>query len=238
MCSSDLCYDGAPEVTDVIRNVCAEKGVPLRCVDFARLTPLSDSLDGQVFLWDGEEYELALLGEHQLHNAATVLNVLDVLEERGWNISQEAVKKGLKTVKWPARLEILGRDPLFILDGGHNPQCAEALARSLDKYLNGKRAVFLLGVLADKDYPAMMDMMIPYASKFICLTPDSPRALSADDLAKFFREEKGAESIAAASFAQGISLAVSEAGKNGTVVCFGSLYLAGHIRSEYNKMHK
>ncbi len=130
-----VCYDGAPSVTEVVKEVCREKGVALKCVDFARLIPLEASLEGQKFLWDGEEYELALLGDHQLHNAATVLNVVEALKERGWKIPPEAVKEGLKTVKWPARLELLGRKPLFLLDGGHNPQCAEALAAALDKYL-------------------------------------------------------------------------------------------------------
>ena len=231
-----VCYDGAPEVTEVVKGVCEDLDVPLRCVDFSRLTPLSESLDGQVFLWDGEEYKLALLGEHQLHNAATVLNVIEALEERGWNVPLEAVKEGLATVKWPARLEILGRKPLFILDGGHNPQCAEALAKSLDKLLTGKKAIFLLGVLADKDYPTMMDMMIPYAEKFICLTPDSNRALPAEKLAEFFRE-KDCEAKAADSFVDGIKIAVKEAGEDGIVVCFGSLYLAGHIRTEYGKLY-
>ena len=233
-----VCYDGAPEVTEVVSRVCEDLDVPLKCVDFARLTPLSEDLDGQKFLWDGEEYELALLGEHQLHNAATVLNVIDALEERGWVIDQEAVKNGLKTVKWPARLEILGRHPLFILDGGHNPQCAEALANSLNRLLGGRKAVFLLGVLADKDYPTMMDMMIPFASKFITLTPDSTRALSAEGLADFFKNEKGVDAQSAPDFKTGIELAVKEAGEDGIVVCFGSLYLAGHIRTIYKQIYK
>ena len=232
-----VCYDGAPVVTEVIKSVCKEKDVPLRCVDFSRLTPVSESLDGQKFLWDGKKYDLALLGEHQLHNAATVLNVIEALKERGWKVTAKAIKEGLKTVKWPARLEILGRKPLFILDGGHNPQCAEALANSLDKLLGGRKATFLLGVLADKDYPTMMDMMMPYAAEFVCLTPDSRRALPAKDLAEWFRN-KGAKAEAADDFVSGIKIAEKKAGKNGTVVCFGSLYLAGHIRTEYAKLHK
>ena len=232
-----VCYDGAPVVTEVIKGVCKEKNVPLRCVDFSRLTPVSESLDGQKFLWDGKKYDLALLGEHQLHNAATVLNVIEALKERGWKVTAKAVKEGLKTVKWPARLEILGRKPLFILDGGHNPQCAEALANSLDKILGGRKAIFLLGVLADKDYPTMMDMMMPYAEEFVCLTPDSGRALPAKDLAEWFRN-KGAKAEAAEDFVSGIKTAEKKAGKDGIVVCFGSLYLAGHIRVEYAKLHK
>ena len=232
-----VCYDGAPEVTEVVKGVCAEKDVPLRCVDFSRLTPVSETLEGQKFLWDGKKYDLALLGEHQLHNAATVLNVIEALKERGWKVTAKAIKEGLKTVKWPARLEILGRKPLFILDGGHNPQCAEALANALDRLLGGRKAIFLLGVLADKDYPTMMDMMIPYAEEFVCLTPDSGRALPARDLAEWFRN-KGAKAEAADDFVHGIKLAEKKAGKNGIVVCFGSLYLAGHIRTEYGKLHK
>ena len=231
-----VCYDGAPSVTEVVKEVCREKGVALKCVDFARLIPLEASLEGQKFLWDGEEYELALLGDHQLHNAATVLNVVEALEERGWKIPPEAVKEGLKTVKWPARLELLGRKPLFLLDGGHNPQCAEALAAALDKYLGEKKAVFLLGVLADKDYPSMMNMMLPYASEFICLTPFSDRALPADKLAEFFHG-LGAKATAAPDYPKGIRMAEKAAGKDGVVVCFGSLYLAGHIRTEYGKLH-
>ena len=232
-----VCYDGAPEVTEVVKGVCAEKDVPLRCVDFSRLTPVSETLEGQKFLWDGKKYDLALLGEHQLHNAATVLNVIEALKERGWKITAKAIKEGLKTVKWPARLEILGKKPLFILDGGHNPQCAEALANALDRLLGGKKAIFLLGVLADKDYPTMMTMMMPYAEEFVCLTPDSGRALPAKDLAEWFRN-KGAKAEAADDFVHGIKLAEKKAGKNGIVVCFGSLYLAGHIRTEYGKLHK
>ena len=121
---SAVCYDGAPEVTEVIRGVCEKLGVPLRCNDFSRLTPLSETLDGQEIAWDGRPYRLALLGRHQLHNTATVMETVDSLRERGWEIPDEAVRTGLASVKWPARLEVLGRDPLFLLDGGHNPQCA------------------------------------------------------------------------------------------------------------------
>jgi dihydrofolate synthase/folylpolyglutamate synthase len=80
-----------------------------------------------------------------------VLTVVEALKKRGWKIPRRAIKTGLATVKWPARLEVLGRAPLFLLDGGHNPQCAEALCASLDTLLGGKKAVFLIGVLADKE---------------------------------------------------------------------------------------
>ena len=231
-----VCYDGDPSVTEVVKKVCAEKNVPLKCVDFSRMEVISSTLSGQTFRWDGKEYELALLGDHQLHNAATVLNVVEAMRERGWKVPDEAVKEGLRDVRWPARLEILGRKPLFILDGGHNPQCAEALANALKSLLGGKKVVFLLGVLADKDYPHMMEMMIPYAKSFVCLTPQSNRALPASKLCKFFKD-RGCRARWCAKYESGIKRAVEEAGERGIVVAFGSLYMAGHIRTEYANIY-
>lgn len=227
-----VCYDGAREVTAVVRGVCAELGVPLRLADYGRITPLSESLNGQRFLWDGTEYRLALLGCYQLHNAATALTTVAALRAQGWEIPEDAVCAGLANVKWPARMEVMGREPLFLIDGGHNPQCAEAMAESLRRLLPGKKAVFLLGVLRDKDYPRMLAAIRPLASEFICLTPLSDRALSAPELAKYLTE-RGAKATAFDGIADGLHAALAAAGKDGAVVAFGSLYLVGAIRGTY-----
>ena len=231
-----VCYDGAPDVTEVIKAVCAERNVPLRCVNFGRMEALNETLDGQEFLWDGEKYRVNLIGPHQLHNTCAVMETVETLRERGWKISDEAVREGLATVKGPARLEVLDRDPLFFLDGGHNPQCAEALAEAVKKLLGDKKAVFLLGVLADKDYPTIMKTVMPLAKKFICLTPFSDRALPAKELAKYLRAQ-GAKASASNSVEEGIIAARKAAGKTGAVVSFGSLYLAGHVRGVYQEMY-
>ena len=231
-----VCYDGAPEVTEVVRAVCAEKQVPLKCVDFSRMDPIAETLDGQTFRWDGAEKRVALLGPHQLHNTATVLHAVEALRERGWNIPDAAVDAGLANVKWPARLEVLSRDPLFLLDGGHNPQCAEALAAAIDKLLPGEKVVFLLGVLADKDYPQIMDIVMPYAKKFVCMTPFSDRALTADKLRDYLKSRGAQASSCGSDVARGIRAACRAAGKRGAVVAFGSLYLAGHVRTVFQEM--
>ena len=230
---SCVCYDGAPEVTEVVKSVCADMEVPLYCVDFSRLEPLEYTLDGQCFKWDGREYSLSLLGPHQLHNAALVLTGTEALRDRGWDIPEMAVDEGLRTVQWPARMEVLSRDPLFILDGGHNPQCAEALTTSLDMLLPDKKVIFLTGVLADKDYETIMSLMLPYADRFVCVTPDSPRRLISGDLAKYL-VSRGAEAEACESIEDGVERALELAGETGVpVVSFGSLYMAGHVRSVF-----
>ena len=224
-----VCYDGAPEAAGVIRRVCAERGVPLTIADFAQLVPLESSLDGQRFAYRGAEYDLALLGRHQLCNAAVVLETVSVLRGRGWDIGGDAVREGLRDVRWPARLEVLGREPLFLLDGGHNPQCAEALAASLRELLPDGKAVFLMGVLADKDYPGIVDILAPLAAEFLCLTPVSERALPAADLAAFLTA-RGLTACAFDDIPAGVEAAL-DAG--GPVIAFGSLYLAGAVRTEF-----
>ena len=230
-----VCYDGAPEVTEVVRRVCEEKNVPLRLADFSKIEPVSQTLDGQRFRRNGREYRLALLGAYQLHNVSTVLETVEALRDAGWDIPESAVEQGLASVKWPVRMEVMRRDPLFLIDGGHNPQCAEALAKSLQELLPGKKAVFLLGVLADKDYASMMATLLPLAREFVCLTPLSARALPAAELAKYLTE-RGAKATAFESIPEGMRAALDAAGGDGAVVAFGSLYLVGAIRGAYQAM--
>lgn len=231
---SCVCYDGDERVTDIIRNICLEKNVSFDLAKFSNTKPLDSDISGQRFIYSEEVYDLSLLGEHQLRNATVVLETIKTLRNRGWNISEESVKVGLKNVTWPARFEVLSHNPLFILDGGHNPQCAEALCRSIEEYLPGKKVIFMLGVLADKDYETIIDMVLPYAEEFVCVTPLSDRALPAEDL-KSFIETKGAKAYAAEDLFKGIKevhrLSVEKG--DAPILVFGSLYLAGAVRKEF-----
>lgn len=225
-----VCYDGAPAVTEVVKQVCADKDVPLTCLDFTQLKSIDESLDGQRFSYKGTEYELALLGRHQLNNAAVALEIIAALRRKGWNIDELAVRRGLRYVTWPARLEVLRREPLLLLDGGHNPQCIEALSSSLARLMPGQKFTFILGILSDKNYDQMTDMLIPLAERFICLTPDSPRALPAEELVRVLTE-KGAR---AESCGVDVDTALERAEALGIpTVAMGSLYLAGLIRDRF-----
>ncbi len=225
-----VAYPNEAEVTETIERICREKNVPLTWADFGGIHPVRDGLDGQVFDYVNQErLFLPLLGAHQLKNAAVALTVIAALRRRSWRIPDEAVREGLAQTRWPARFEALHTAPLFLLDGGHNPQCAEALAACVARYLPGEKPVFLMGVLADKDYDAMIETVFRLGKQFICLTPDNPRALTGEALAADIRQ-KGGEAAAAASISEGIRLAL-EAG--GPVVAFGSLYLAGAIRTAF-----
>ena len=229
-----VCYDSAPEAVETIRRICNENRVPFRIASKSEVHPVSHSLKGQCFLWKGHEYNLSLLGPHQLRNAGVVLDTLMFLRECGWSIPEEAVQNGLRSVKWPARFEVLWRSPLFVLDGGHNPQCAEALSQNLKEYLPDIPLTILIGVLADKDYHQMLSYLLPHASSFVCITPESQRALPANELATVITG-MGSRAVSAESIEAGIRLALEE---DRPVLAFGSLYSAGHIRTAFPKIIK
>ena len=231
-------YDNVDEVMTVLEEECYNKGVELRKVDMRRLVPLKHDLSGQSFTWDGKEYKLALLGEHQLHNAAVVLTTVDVLREKGYDISYETVKYALKHVKWPARFEVLSKNPLFILDGGHNPQCAQSQNQAIRDYIPGGKCRFIIGILRDKNYEAMIDSVAPFATCFYCLTPKSRRALKAEELAEYLNR-RGLSAVACDSYEEAIEEAMDAAEDSGeAVIAFGSLYLAGRIRQLYRSRLK
>jgi len=235
---SCVCYNGAAEVTKVIEAVCRERNVPFYLADDSRLRFVKGDLNGQTIFWDEKPLDLALIGTHQLHNAALVLTGVEVLRQKGYQIEDHAVAEGLRQVQWPARLEVLSRNPVVILDGGHNPQCAQALTESLQMLLPERKVVFLCGVLRDKDYGQITDLMIPFAEEFVCVTPLSGRALHAEELALFL-QEKGCKAAYENSIEEGIAEAlVRGMSLDAPVVIFGSLYLAGAVRKAFPRIFR
>lgn len=221
-----VCYRCGESVEQVLEARCEKVGARLHKADFDAIEPLESSLSGQRFRWHGQELQLALLGGHQLKNAAVVLTTVEALRQRGWVIPAEAVAEGLAAARWPARFEVLRHEPLFVVDGGHNPQCAEAMAELLRENRAEGSLTFLVGALADKDYRQMLELIWPWARDFIAVTPDSHRALDAERMAELIRS-MGKEATACESIDEGVALAI-ERGED--TLAFGSLYMAGRAR--------
>lgn len=223
-------YRSTPSVEAVYERVCAERDVSLRKADFEGLVLKAHTLEGQVFdCGSRKNLVLPLLGDHQLHNASVVLSIADTLIEEGWKISEQNIYDGIRDVRWPGRFDIVCRKPLFIIDGGHNPQCIEALVKNIRDYLAGKKVVALTGVLADKDYADMYKPVMPLVDRFVCITPPNPRKLEAEQLARYLRQA-GAQAQASESILDGVKKTMELAGEDGVVLCFGSLYSIGGIR--------
>ena len=181
--------------------------------------------------YGGYRAALGLPGTHQANHAAMAVEIaLALWREFGYDISDDAILQGLADARMPARIEVLRRHPLLLLDGCHNPDGAKMLAATLTRADFEENLVGVLGVLADKDYKDMLSDLAPCFAKVYTVTPKCPRALSAGELQKEARFHTDAE--AADSVADAIRKAVDYADENnlaGVVVC-GSLYLAAEAR--------
>ena len=228
--SSVVLYQQSGEVMNVIRDICELKNAELTVPDFDDILPEFDSLEGQVFSYRGDAYAIPLLGEHQLYNAVCAIEAVNVLRKAGFEIEQPMLEAGLYAVSWPARFEVVHDDPVFIVDGGHNPQCAYALSESIRKYFPRGKRVLLTGMLKDKNYAAVADILAPLFDEVVTVTPDIYRALPADELAEIYKKHVRPVTVCE-SIQDGVQTAIDIARELDAVVCAaGSLYICGEIR--------
>lgn len=232
-------YRSGENIEAVFAARCEEVGARIHLADFDSIRSISSSLEGQVFdCGERKALQLGLLGEHQMKNACVALTVIDILRAKGWNVSDENIRTALAGVHWPVRFQVMQKDPLFILDGGHNTQCIESLAVNLRTLLPGKYLVLLMGVLGDKDIDAMGDELAELAAEFVTITPESSRALPAEELAKLLKSE-GKPVTVGGEIADGIEIALRHAAEHdGAVCCVGSLYQAGEVLEYFQNKEK
>ena len=223
-------YGGNSEADPVFEQVCRERGASLHQPDFSAIVPGEFSLDGQSFSYgDLHDLRIPLAGEYQMRNAAVVLETVKVLQAKGWHITEENVRRGLANTRWPARFEVLRRDPVFIVDGGHNPHGIRATARSLERLFPGRKFTFVTGVMADKDVESILGLIVPLADQFFTVRPDNPRAMSAEELARRI-SAMGVKATPCGSVAEGVRQAIQAEGPHGVAVALGSLYMSGEVR--------
>lgn len=221
-------YADNPEcVAQEISTICAERGAKLHIADESRMQMRGTSLAGTEFTWDGLALTTPFTGAHQMHNAATALTVVDILRERGVQISDDALQKGFSSAYIPARMERLSEKPLVILDGGHNPGCAAALHEVLATHLSGRKIAAVMGIMSDKDSMRYLARVAPQFSKIVTLAPHNPRALTAEALAEEARAFC-ADVTAASTVEEALALSRVE-GDEVLVIC-GSFFLANEIR--------
>ena len=228
-------YGGVPEADAVIARAAAEQGAPLTVVDFGKLKMEDGSLDAVTFDFDGlNGVRLPLIGSYQPRNAAVAITALRVLRGRGWNISEQAIRTGLETVRWPGRFELLRHTPAFLLDGSHNAHGMRATVQSLRDRFPGQKFVFLLSIMADKDVDEMLELLLPLAEQFVTVAASTPRAMPAKTLAECIRV-RGGRAEPAPTVEAGVARAVALGG-SGPVCALGTLYFSGEVREAFRKL--
>ena len=218
-------------VMSVIECTCNSRNVPLFKSEGAEIKVISESLESTVFEYDGEELELHLVGEHQLENAKTALTALKALCDSGKiNVSKKALKSGVAKAVNPARLELMRKNPVVLLDGAHNPNGIEALSNAVKKYLPNQKRLCLMGMLADKDSAGSIKLLEGLFEEVITVTVHNPRTLTAQELAEKCRQHfPVVTAFDDNKKALDYALKKAEKEKIPLVIC-GSLYLAGELR--------
>lgn len=199
------------------------------------------------------EIKTSLIGKFQLMNITTAVAAACEI-----GVHKEAVLKGIALTRWPGRFEILNlSDPVFIVDGGHNPQCAMALRKTLEKEFPDREITFIYGVMADKDYKSVLREItgsrIYKIGEFICTEPDNPRALSAENLAETVKEildnlrendynaskDINEKIYVEKDVAKAVNRALELSGKkDGIILAFGSLYMVGDVKKQFFELQK
>ncbi len=186
------------------------------------LTNINISVLGNSFTYKDINYKTYLGGEYQIENA---LVAIETLKNCGLNVSENDIKKGLEKAFIPARLEVANQNPLIVIDGAHNTDGADALCAALKEY---KNITTIIGVMRDKNYSEVLEKTLPHCKNVICVTPNVPRALPADELlvaAQLYCKNV----FVADDLKHALTFAKQKCGDN-PIFIFGSLYLASQVR--------
>ena len=241
-----IAKQGFPKALQIVKSIANEMNVEITLVDEAiEVTELSHSFDRQFFLahfnntdesdqWNGQ-YELSLLGQHQLENAGTALVVLNKLSQMGFSVSPQQVHNGLKQVFWPCRFEIVNRDPLIVLDGAHNVDSISRLIETINQYFSGRKVILIFGVSIDKDVSGILELLLPNVDRAIFTKSEHPRAADPAMLVELGQQyetpQESAQNVAAA-----IKRAIELADEKTVILITGSLFIAADARNHILKI--
>lgn len=225
--SDVILYPSQEVICEEVQKICRERHANLHMAQKDRVRILRQDIEGQSFSYlstQGNYYEkitIPLLGEHQIYNAVTALEVLECLKKY-FCMGIFEIEEGFLRTSWPGRLEVIAKNPLIIRDGAHNEDAAKRLAQFLEKNFTNKKIFYIMGVLGDKEYQKILKIMSPYADDLYTVTPNNKRALPAEDLAACARKDY-ARVHAVGKVKDVILAALEEAGADDVIFIFGSL---------------
>ena len=218
-----------PEAAEVLQQTCRERRIPYM--------DLNEETTRWVRDYVQEHRNVLMPGTYQVENAMNAVAAIRILYEMKKlapqvatdEILDDVILQGLEASNWPGRMQQVGNHPIFLVDGAHNPQGVRALRESLEERFPGEQMVFLMAVMADKDYEHMIEDVLPLARCFYTVTVSSDRALQGSELAERIAG-RGVEAV----YMDDLDLAMKQAKERARMehcpmVAFGSLYFIGGI---------
>ncbi len=221
-----------PDAIETITALAAEKNAPVyRYKDAFQIRPQTDSMfDYQGIGKNYAAIEVGLPGDHQHDNAALVLAACETLNQTGATaIDEAAMRFGIRQNHWPGRLEIVAQSPTILLDGAHNLVACEVLANFLKTRFADRKITLVVGILDDKPYQQMLDLLLPPCQRVILTRPIIDRALEPEALLPVV-EPYNKKTIIVASIPEAVEHAIETTGPDGVICIAGSLYVVGEAR--------
>ena len=222
-----------PEAQAVFEAVAADRDAPMdRVGRDIHLKRKDWNINGQTFDLTTQsafypDLFLPLLGEHQAFNAATAVACIERIRKEGYTVPRTSIYDGLREVRWPGRMQVVGRSPVILLDGAHSPTSAEALCKAIREIFRYRRLILVVGLMRDKDLQAIGQVLCPFAAEIITTQAfDNPRVIPAEEIAQAWLET-GANFHVCPSVREAIPLAQSIATPSDLICIAGSIYIVG-----------
>lgn len=234
--SSVVIYPQAQNIVETIANVSKEKNSKTYIANKNNIVKIDSNLSGQWFnylkndVFSLSYVKINYLGEHQLYNVLTSLTALEVIKEKGYNITEKSIMEGLNNSRYEGRLEILSERPLVIIDGAHNKDGIEYFAKAIEENFKNKKIILFFGMLKDKKPEESIPYLLPLCKKIYTLTPNNERAMLAEDLKKLINKNSHIETVAINDY-NNIKDVINNLDKDECIAFVGSLYMIGKIRS-------
>lgn len=225
-----VCSFGQSEkALHVIKKITRERNNRLVIPSQNKVEIVKSDIFGTDFIYNGKAYSVSMPGVHQVKNMTAVIEACEILKNT-FNISEENIRKGIAKTVLPARVEVLCKKPLVILDGGHNEDGAKAFYNAVSPHIEKcSKVIVVAGMMADKAVEQSLKPLMSRADIFFAVTPENPRAMSASELSviawKYSKHIFSSESAK-----EGVCAAFDMADENSAVLVVGSLYLAGEVR--------
>lgn len=232
-----ISYPQEEESLEVLKKVSREKNSEFYLCPMENINIKSASNRGSVFDFQYkdtkiEDIKIKMLGEYQVYNAALALTTLLIMKERELlSIEKEDIYRGLSDTKWPGRLEIIGEDPIFLIDGAHNVQGIAQLKKAL-KLFKYNRLILGIAMLKDKDTSHMVELLVPMADIVVATEVKMDRKLDAEILGEK-ASKYNKEIYVKKDIKEAIKKALELANKDDMIVFGGSLYLIGEVKNMY-----
>lgn len=236
--SAVVVYNQDDRVVQVMRDTCELRKAHMRIADYHQAKVIELSVHEQVYDYGNlHKIRIRLLGEHQIGNSATAIECIYALREKGYMITDTALREGLLTTNWPYRMEVICHQPTIVVDGAHNHQAAKTLRQAIESYFGDKSIIMVFGVFGDKDYHKILAELGPLADSIITLEPNHERALPSTttlEVAKMYCEDV----IDGCNVQGAVPLALEKAGEDGIIIALGSLSYLPAFKKEVKRLVK